>query len=92
MITILSPRVKRSGGSVHLASRPPDLNGRTIGLLDNGKRNFDVYLDCTEELLKEKFTFATIRRRKPSPLRGIPRDLLEEMAEQCNMIITGSGD
>ena len=92
MITILSPRVKRSGGSVRLASRPPDLNGRTIGLLDNGKRNFDVYLDCTEELLKEKFTFSTIRRRKPSPLRGIPRDLLDEMAEQCNTIITGSGD
>ena len=92
MITILNPRVKRSGGSVHLASRPPDLNGRIIGLLDNGKRNFDVYLDCTEELLKERFTFATIRRRKPSPLRGIPRDLLDEMAEQCNTIITGSGD
>ena len=92
MITILSPRVQRSGGSVYLASRPPDLNGRTIGLLDNGKRNFDVYLDCTEELLKEKFTFATIRRRKPSPLRGIPRDPLDEMAEQCDTIITGSGD
>ena len=92
MITILSPRVQRSGGSVYLASRPPDLNGRTIGLLDNGKRNFDVYLDCTEELLKEKFTFATIRRRKPSPLRGIPRDLLDEIAEQCDTIITGSGD
>ena len=92
MITILSPRVRSKGSNVHLAFRPPDLNGKIIGLLDNGKRNFDVYLDCTEELLKEKFSFATVRRRKPSPLRGIPRDLLDEMAEQCDTIITGSGD
>ena len=92
MITVLSPRPPRGKSSFRLAPRPPDLNGRTLGLIDNGKRNFDVYLDRTEELLREKYNFVTIRRRKPSPLKGIPQELFEDIAEQCHTIITGSGD
>ncbi|MEE9548788.1 MAG: hypothetical protein V3W37_05540 [Candidatus Binatia bacterium] len=92
MITILSPRVSRQEYDLRLASRPVDLNGKTVGFLDNGKRNFDAYLDRTEELLHEGFSFDAIRRRKPTPFRGIPTELLEELAMRCDVIITGSGD
>lgn len=92
MITVLSPRPPRAKTSLRLASRPRDLNGKTIGLLDNGKRNFDVYLDRTEELLRQKYDFVSIRRRKPSPLKAIPRELFDDMVERCDAIITGSGD
>ncbi|MBI4524771.1 MAG: hypothetical protein HY695_13285 [Deltaproteobacteria bacterium] len=92
MITILSPKIRGAEQRLRLAPRPPDLNGKTIGLLDNGKRNFDAYLDRTEELLRESFSFVTVRRRKPTPLRGIPAELLEEMADGCDTVITGSGD
>jgi phosphoserine phosphatase len=92
MITILSPRTPRGASLLRLASRPPSLNGKTIGFIDNGKRNFDAYLDRTEELLRDKYDFVAIRRRKPSPLKGIPRELFEDMVERCDTIITGSGD
>jgi phosphoserine phosphatase len=92
MITILNPRVSRQGFNWSLASRPGDLNGKTVGFLDNGKRNFGDYLDRTEELLRQEFSFEAIRRRKPTPFKGMPTELLEELAKRCDVIITGSGD
>ncbi len=92
MITILNPRVSHRERNLRPASRPVDFNGRTIGFLDNGKRNFDAYLDRTEELLNQKFTFYAIHRRKPTAFKGIPAELLEELAKECDVVITGSGD
>lgn len=92
MITILNPRVRRAESDLRLACPPLDLNGKTVGFLDNGKRNFHAYLDRTEELLRQSFTFNAIRRRKALPIKGIAADLLEELAEQCDVVITGSGD
>ena len=92
MITILNPRVSGAECNLRLNSPPLDLNGKTVGFLDNGKRNFDVYLDRTEELLRESYTFNAIRRRKALPIKGIAEELFRELVESCDVVITGSGD
>ncbi len=92
MITILNPKVPRPQHRWRLAPRAVDLNGKTIGFLDNGKRNFDVYLDRTEELLREQFAFTAIRRRKPQVFKAVPEETFEELVERCDVVITGSGD
>ncbi|MBI2987027.1 MAG: hypothetical protein HYY45_09695 [Deltaproteobacteria bacterium] len=92
MITILSPKVNPGDRALRLAPRPADLNGKTIGFLDNGKRNFDVFLERTEQLLQEKFNFNAIYRRKPHALKAAPAELLQELVEATDVIITGSGD
>ena len=92
MITILNPKVGRSEHNLMLTSPLLELNGKTVGFLDNNKRNFDVYLDRTEELLRESFTFNTICRRKALPIKGIEAELFKELVERCDVVITGSGD
>jgi hypothetical protein len=74
MTTILNPKVKRirfeKTGSLKknlTLNLFRQLNGKTIGFLDNGKKNFDAYLDHTEQLLRKNFTFTSFRRRKPVP-------------------------
>jgi hypothetical protein len=100
LVTILNPKVRRvqkaqtstSKQSLTLSPVPPDLNGKTIGFLDNGKKNFDVYLARTDELLRRHYTFTTLRRRKAVPIKGVTSDLFQEMISGCDVVITGSGD
>ena len=97
MTAILSPRATRiheakSKQVLKLNAIPPSLTGRTIGFLDNGKKNFDVYLGRTEELLRGKYTFRTFSRRKPVPIKGITPEVFHEMIATCDVVITGSGD
>jgi hypothetical protein len=100
MTTILNPKVRRiqnaktspSEQNLKLNAVPPDLNGKTVGFLDNGKKNFDVYLDHTEQLLRRNYSFTSFRRRKPVPIKGITPELFQEMVARCDVIITGSGD
>lgn len=86
------PKPSSSKPSLALNPMPRDLNGKTIGLLDNGKKNFDVYLDRTEALLRQHFTFTSFRRRKGVPIKGITQEMFQEVAAQCDVVITGSGD
>lgn len=100
MITILNPKVRSVRNAQTSPSKkrltlnpvPQDLNGKTIGFLDNGKKNFDVYLDCTEERLRRNYTFTSFHRRKPVPIKGITPELFQEMVTNCDVVITGSGD
>ena len=53
MTTVLSPKVlvdptvTTVGASATMAPRPESLDGMVIGLLNNGKRNADLFLDAT---------------------------------------------
>lgn len=97
---ILNPKVRvvqnakasTAKPSLMLNPMPDDLNGKTIGFLDNGKKNFDAYLDRTEELLRKSYNFTPFRRRKGVPIKGITPEMFEEVAQQCDILITGAGD
>lgn len=75
------------------ADRPASLEGRVIGILDNGKAKSDLLLRGVQELLR---TEAGVKDlfvlRKPSAYRPAPDEQLDELARRADAVITGIGD
>jgi hypothetical protein len=69
------------------------LAGKTVGFIDNAKPNFNVLVDDLGELLMSKYGVARIvKRRKPSASIPARAEILAELSETCDVVITGSGD
>jgi hypothetical protein len=76
---------------LRLAERPGSLEGKVIGLLDNAKDNSGVLLDCIATELAEFCPPARIvRRRKTFSSR--PADFIDELASECEVVLSGVGD
>ena len=76
-----------------IVARVRDLDGKKIGLVDNGKAGADYFLDATEELLKKKFPSATILRFRKSEgtINPAPK-MYSAVAEKCDAFIYATGD
>ncbi|HYZ02635.1 MAG TPA: hypothetical protein VFA92_14160 [Candidatus Binatia bacterium] len=73
--------------------RVKELQGRTVGLLLNGKDNADHLLDGIGDLLRERYQIGeVVRERKPSASRPVPDDQAKQMAERCDVVVTAIGD
>ena len=68
------------------------LQGRTIGLLDNGKFHVRELLDHVEEMLRSQYGVAQVWRfRKPDASRPAPPAVMADM-QRCEAIIAAVGD
>jgi len=84
----------RGGGKTKLARapRPMDLAGKVVGMIDNTKEQADVILEAAGEHLKahhgvkEVINFRGIHYSKPAP-----REMIEEMARKCDIVICALG-
>ena len=76
-----------------IVARVRDLEGKKIGLVDNGKAGADYFLDATEELLKKKFPSTTILRFRKSEgtINPAPK-MYSAVAEKCDAFIYATGD
>jgi hypothetical protein len=92
--TLIDPTSSAAGGQFSLAPRRfRDLDGRTVGLLDSSKYNSDNLLDGIGDLLTERYAVKeVVRRRKSYFGRPMERELAEEMAASCDVVITAIGD
>jgi hypothetical protein len=69
------------------------LAGKTIGFIDNAKPNFSVLVDDLAELFVSRYGAAeVIKRAKRGASMPAPQSIVDELAEQCELVITGSGD
>ena len=69
------------------------LAGKTIGFIDNSKPNFHFLADDLGELLMSRYGVAkVVKRAKRTASAGAPEAVLNELAEECDAVITGSGD
>ena len=74
-----------------IAPRLSDLNGKILGLLDNGKDNADLFLDCVEALVTKKYSISKVLRiKKLDGSAAAP--LTQEFYDSCNFIINAIGD
>ena len=92
---ILSPEGKAQSSPARVASLPQfgDLRGKVVGLLDNSKPNADKLAERFAELLKEKYGVArVISRRKITAQQGAPKEYLDELAAQADIVLSGLGD
>ena len=70
-----------------------DLNGKVIGFIDNTKPNFNLLARDLGELLQSRYGVKTvIQKRKRSVATSAPDEVLDELARDCDLVITGSGD
>lgn len=69
------------------------LAGKVIGFIDNSKPNFNHLVEDLSKVLIEKHGVKqVIMRRKRSASQGLPEAVMNELIEQTDAIITGSGD
>lgn len=90
---ILDPVGSTQAPSGALATRPASLQGSVIGVLDNSKPNARVLLEGVAAALAGKLGAREIRRwRKPGASIGATVAVLDEIAEQCGVVLTASAD
>jgi hypothetical protein len=93
-LKILDPTVSADEATdVAVAKRVADLDGKVLGLLHNGKVNGDRLLDLVREQLAARYglrDFVVVR--KPSASRVADDAVLDQLARECDAVVTAIGD
>jgi hypothetical protein len=91
-LKMLDPR-----GSINLKDRPlvpgvDTLEGKVIGIIDNGQSNSTAMFQELAKLMEKRFQpKEVIFRTKPSHMQGAPKALMEDFVNRCDAVITGLG-
>jgi len=88
---ILDPTNESIPATRQLVSRPADVAGLTVGLLDISKPRGNVFLDRVEELLIGRGA-KVLRFSKPTFTKPAPVDMRHEIAMNCNLVIEALAD
>jgi hypothetical protein len=90
---ILDPTGRTNLKRQTFAPRPASLAGATVGLLENTKQNAALFLQELGRLLQERHGVSglVLRTKKVFALQ-VSEELLKELTEQCDVLITGVGD
>jgi hypothetical protein len=94
-IKVLSPAGVSPSGKAQVSPRAGDLNGKVVCIIDNGKPNFDIYVERMEELLRRKYNLAEVIHIKKGHLgssNATPPNRVDELAKNCHAVISGIGD
>jgi hypothetical protein len=91
-IKFLDPRATVNPGDRRLVSGLEALEGKVIGIIDNGQSNSTAMFQELAKLLQERSNAGEIIfRTKPSHMQGAPKAIMDEMVNRCDAIITGLG-
>ena len=94
MVMLYDPTApRRDAGETGERKTLAGLKGAVVGFIDNAKPNFNHLVDDLAELLESRYGVkAVVKRRKRSASVPAPEEMLREVASQCDLVITGSGD
>jgi hypothetical protein len=68
------------------------LEGKVIGIIDNGQANSTTMFQELAQLMQEKFhTKEVLFKTKPTHMQGAPKPIMEEILNRCDAVITGLG-
>lgn len=91
-LRILNPRLEGEHG-FQPAPRIPTLDGKVLGVLYNGRAGGDVVLKELLDLLQSKHNLAkVVFRTKPHAWVSAPEEMFQDLAQSCEVAITGVGD
>lgn len=75
-----------------MAPRPGTLDGKKIGVIDNGKHQANIVLKFVVEKLQSDYKLAEIKWvKKPSISHPIPTQQMEQLKD-CHLVLSGIGD
>ena len=92
-LVTLDPR----GGSTHentgVAPRPQSLDGLVVGLLSNNKPNSELLLRDVAELVRREFEVKdVVEANKGSHRIPAPAEIIADLAERCDVVITATAE
>jgi hypothetical protein len=91
-LKFLDPRA-----TVSLKERPlvpglDTLEGKVIGIIDNGQANStDMFKELAALLQERCLTREVLFKTKPTHMQGAPKPIMEEILSRCDAVITGLG-
>ncbi len=92
-LVIFDPTVEPVSEGFSQAPRGGTLQGKVVGLLDNGKYHSDKLLKKVGDfLMKEYGVHKFVLVKKPSAYRPAPPEQLEELIKECQLVVAGIGD
>jgi len=88
----IDPTYSGGNGQIAMAPRPLDLAGKVIGLLDNTKEQANLILKTVGDAFVEQYGAArVIVRRKEHYSKPARDDLIDEMAQEVQIAVSGLG-
>jgi hypothetical protein len=94
MVTLkfLDPRAVVNPKDRPLVPGLDTLEGKVLGIIDNGQSNSTDMFKELAQLLREKLHVKEVLfRTKPTHMQGAPKPLMEELINRCDAVITGLG-
>jgi hypothetical protein len=92
MLKLLDPRAPVESENRPLVPRLDHLEGKIVGIIDNGQSNSTTMFQELARLLEQKYRPTEVRfETKPTHMQGAPKAILEEFASRCDAVITGLG-
>ena len=91
-IKFLDPRATVNPKDRPLVPGLESLEGKTVGIIDNGQANSTTMFQELAKLMQERFhTKEVIFKTKPTHMQGAPKPIMEEILNRCDAVITGLG-
>jgi hypothetical protein len=91
-IKFLDPRVTINPKDRPLVPGLDTLEGKVIGIIDNGQANSTTMFQELAQLMQEKFhTKEVLFKTKPTHMQGAPKPIMEEILNRCDAVITALG-
>ena len=93
MVLLYDPTATRQADTAKTGLTLDSLSGKVVGFIDNAKPNFNHLVDDIADLLVSNYGVKqVIKRRKRSASVPAPDEIVRELADQCDVVIAGSGD
>lgn len=89
---ILDPTHESDATAFARAPRLPALQGATVGIISNGKRNTVPFFDAYEKELRESYGVANVVRRIKSNYSAPADPAIVEEAKNWDVVVAGIGD
>jgi len=91
-LKFLDPRATVNPQERALVPGLDSLEGKVIGIIDNGQANSTTMFQELASLVQEKFKPKEVLfRTKPTHMQGAPKAVMEEIVNRCDAVITGLG-
>jgi hypothetical protein len=94
-IEVLDPTGKPEPKNAKISAGIGNIDGKTIGLIDNGKPNYDIFLARLEELLRQRFSFADVihvKKGEKGTVAPLNKTDLANLADNCHLVLNGICD
>jgi predicted GTPase len=91
-LKMLDPRAAVNPENRPLMAGLDSLEGKVVGIIDNGQSNSTTMFQELAKLIQEKYRTAEVLfNTKPSHMQGAPKATMEEFVNRCDAVITGLG-